>query len=92
MKTLLALSLALCVSTADAKPHKTVHDRFVRWEGVTDLDMLKQVRADLDAAVKDRVKTLRVTLTSPGGPVITSLEIARLVRDASDKGDRKSVV
>jgi len=86
MKTLLALSLALCVSTADAKPHKTVHDRFVRWEGITDLDMLKQVRADLDSAAKDHVKTLRVSLTSPGGPVITSLEIARLVRDASDKG------
>lgn len=58
----------------------------VRWEGVTDLDLLRQARADLDSAVRSkRVKTLRVYLTSPGGPVITSLEIARLVRETSEK-------
>jgi hypothetical protein len=60
----------------------------VRWEGDTDLDMLKQVRTDLgDATAKDsKIKVLRVSLMSPGGPVITSLEIAHLVRKASDKG------
>ncbi len=59
----------------------------VRWEGGTDLDMLKQARTDLEDAKRDtKIKTLRVDLTSPGGPVLTSLEIARLVRDASDGG------
>jgi len=87
MKLILALSLALCFSNADAKPHKTVHDpvRTVRWEGVTDLDMLKQVRADIDSAIASNVKILRVYITSGGGPVITSLEIARLVRDTSEQ-------
>jgi len=57
----------------------------VRWEGETDLDMLKQVRSDLDIPKDSKVKTLYVNLLSPGGPVVTSLEIARLVREAHDK-------
>lgn len=62
--------------------------KVVRWEGSTDIDMLKQVRSDIESATaKDsKIKTLRVSIVSGGGPVITSLEIARLVRDASDKG------
>jgi ATP-dependent protease ClpP protease subunit len=48
--------------------------------------MLKQVRSDLTFDKDSKVKTLRVALASGGGPVFTSLEIARLVRDASDKG------
>lgn len=64
---------------------KSVKD--VRWEGVADIDMLKQVRADIDAARRDKdVKTLRVALLSPGGPAVTALEIARLTRQASTKG------
>ncbi len=61
--------------------------KVVRWEGETDYEMLKTARNDIDTAtVKDsKIKTLKVLLASPGGPVITSLEIARLVRDAYDK-------
>jgi ATP-dependent protease ClpP protease subunit len=88
MKLLSAAVIAVAlVSPAQAKTHAHLATtKIVRWEGSTDVDMLRQVRADLDAAHKARVGTLRVYLTSPGGPVITSLEIARLVRDASDAG------
>lgn len=75
------------------KPPKTEkviaeETKVVRWEGSTDLDMLKQVRSDLESATaKDsKIKVLKVYLASGGGPVITSLEIARLIRAASDKG------
>jgi len=73
---LVILGLALCTAPkAEA----------VRWEGVTDIDMLHQVQKDLDQAVKDNVKVLNVSLSSPGGPVLTSLEIAKLVRDTSER-------
>lgn len=53
-------------------------------EGETGIEMLQQVReATKDLRSRDR---LVVTITSPGGPVITSLEIARLLRAASDRG------
>lgn len=59
----------------------------IRLEGETDLDMLKAVRGALEyVAGKSEIKTLRVLITSPGGPAITSLEIARILRDASDRG------
>ena len=57
----------------------------VRWEGSTDYNMLKQARGDLELAVALKAKKLNVTITSGGGPVLTSLEIARLVRDTSEK-------
>lgn len=59
------------------------HD--VIWEGVTDIDMLNKVRADL-AEAKLKNKNLRVQLLSGGGPVIGCLEISRQVRNASDAG------
>jgi ATP-dependent protease ClpP protease subunit len=72
-------------SVAGTEADETIRD--VTWEGVSDLDMLHTVRADLKSAREDKkIKTLRVLLLSPGGPVITSLEIARLVRQASDAG------
>ena len=59
----------------------------VEWQDSTDIEMLKQVRSDLKRARGDKdIKTLKVTIISPGGPVVTSLEIARLVRQASEKG------
>lgn len=62
--------------------------KVVRWEGSTDGDMLKQARSDIaDATAKDsKIKTLRVSIMSGGGPAFTSMGIARIVREASDKG------
>ena len=57
-----------------------------RWEGSTDITMLEQVRKDLATAKEDRATKLEVKILSTGGPVITSLEIARLVRKASNEG------
>jgi len=50
--------------------------------------MLKQVRTDIEyATAKDsKIKVLKFYLLSGGGPVITSLEIARTIRKASDAG------
>ena len=56
----------------------------VRWEGATDLDMYHQVQKDLALAVKKHIQVLTVSLSSPGGPVLTSLEIAKLVRDTEE--------
>jgi ATP-dependent protease ClpP protease subunit len=69
-------------ATADPDTVKSV-----RWEGSTDNDMLKLAREAVEAATaKDsKIKVLRVSIISGGGPVITSLEIARLLRDASEK-------
>lgn len=58
----------------------------VRWEGPTDADMLKQARDDVAETLSSKATTLKVTINSGGGPIFTSLAIARLVRDASDKG------
>ena len=70
---------------AELVADETVQD--VTWEDSADLDMLRRVRSDIKSAQNDKkIKTLRITLLSPGGPVITSLEIARLVRKASDSG------
>lgn len=87
MKLLSALALALfLLGNAEAKTHQYVDTvKTVRWEGTTDLDMLRQARSDIDAALAGKFKTLRVYIFSPGGPVITSLEIARLVRDTSEQ-------
>jgi ATP-dependent protease ClpP protease subunit len=73
-------------ATEAAAAPETVMD--VRYEGETDYDMLKQVRSDLERAqAKDsKIKVFRVHVMSPGGPVLTSLEIARMLRDASDAG------
>ncbi len=57
----------------------------VLWEGLTDLDMLHQVRLDL-ARAREEKKTLSVTLLSPGGPIITSIEIGRQIWLARQKG------
>ena len=48
--------------------------------------MMHKIQNDLKWAKDEKVKVLKVTLMSPGGPVITSLEAARLVRDASESG------
>ena len=98
MKKLLSacLTLALLVSPVTASEWKTpkqavatkaVAEKFdyVVWEGSTDADMLKQVRIDLERA-RVNEQTLSVTLISPGGPVITSLEIARLIWVAQQRG------
>lgn len=70
----------------DALPEEQVMT--VRYDGPTDVDMLKSVRSDIErATAKDsKIKVLKVRILSPGGPVISSLEIARLLRDASDAG------
>lgn len=86
----LTASLLLCTpALAWAPAHLTPAPdtiKSVRWEGQTDIDMLKQVRADIESATSDeKIKTLKVTLASPGGPVLTSLEIARLVRDTTER-------
>jgi len=101
MKRLLALVLFLwlpsCVpvwSVEAWEPAKTKEEvkrdesiKEVLWQGGTDEDMLKQVREDISNARDDKkIKTLKVTLLSPGGLVVTALEIARLVRKASDAG------
>ncbi len=57
----------------------------VRWEGQTDMTMLHQVQEDLDQAAKNNIGILKVSLSSPGGPVLTSLAIAKLVRDTEEK-------
>lgn len=89
------LALLLFVSSISAAEWKTppkgvveaVEDTLeVLWEGETDFDMLKQVRIDLNRAISDKKKVLSVTLMSPGGPVITSLEIARQIKLAREKG------
>lgn len=89
MKLLLAASLALCTpALAWAPEHVSASPdtiKSVRWEGQTDIDMLKQVRADIESASDGKIKTLKVALVSPGGPVITSLEIARLIRDTTER-------
>lgn len=74
-------------TTAAADPtSETV--RSVRWEGRTDLDMLKQARSDIESATEkdSKIKTLRVDLSSPGGPALTALDIARVVHAASANG------
>ena len=98
MKRFLAafLALALLGSPAVAGEWKTPPPQAqvaqaddtleVLWEGETDLDMLKQVRIDIRRAAVDNKKVLAVTLLSPGGPVITSLEIARQIKLARERG------
>lgn len=56
------------------------------WEGEIDLDMLHKIQRDIKWAKDEKAKTLKVLLMSSGGPVITSLESARVIRDASDGG------
>ncbi len=58
----------------------------VRWEGESDIDMLRQVERNLNMATTEGYRVLRVDLTSPGGPIITSMEIARQIRRAVDNG------
>lgn len=58
----------------------------VRWEGTSGYDMLKQARADIESAKAENATTLRVDLFSAGGPVLMGMEIARIMRDASDAG------
>lgn len=98
MKRLLAalLVLGLPVSSTPAAewktpPQSTVEQKvedtlYVSWTGETDVDMLKQAQIDIRRALLDRKRMLSVTLLSPGGPVITSLEIARQVWLAREKG------
>ena len=97
MKRLLSafLALALFVSPVLAGEWKTPPPKAeaaktddvieVRWEGETDLDMLKQARIDLNRALGDK-KLLRIFLISPGGPAIISLEIGRQISVARAKG------
>ncbi len=93
MKRLLAVVLALSFAspafawkTPSAEQVKTDEVSVVRWEGDTDLDMLHRVISDIERAKDGKKKVLRATLLSGGGPVITSLEIAREVHKASEDG------
>ena len=93
MKKLLSVILALFLVSPvfgwEGKPKSggAVKDVIERvWEGEIDLDMMHKIQNDLKWAKDEKVKVLKVTLMSPGGPVITSLEAARLVRDASESG------
>lgn len=54
-------------------------------QGVTDADMMDKTRVAIKEALDQKVKKLKITLISNGGPVFTSIEIARLIRNASDK-------
>lgn len=54
------------------------------WTGSTDESMLQLVKRDLEAA--QGCRKLVVILLSGGGPVISSLEITRLVKDARRTG------
>ncbi len=58
----------------------------VEWTGSTDLSMIEKVKADIKHAQDYHYKMLRVEFISPGGPVITTLEITRRIREARDKG------
>ena len=58
--------------------------REVHWEGSTNEDMLAVARVDITNALETHAKVLKVHIVSPGGPIFTSLEIARLVREAYD--------
>ena len=69
----------------DEKADKTVRE--VLYEGQTDLDMVHAVRSDLQYIRDNKeIKTLRITLVSPGGPALTAFEIARLLNRASERG------
>jgi len=58
----------------------------VVWEGGTDLDMFHKIQADLATG-----RHLRVQLLSPGGPAVLCLEMARMIRNASDRGQRVEI-
>jgi ATP-dependent protease ClpP protease subunit len=73
------LGFAMGTSGCTSKWHDT------EWVGGTDLDMFKQIEADIKY-VKTWNRNLRVRLISPGGPAVLCLEMARMIRDASDKG------
>ena len=80
------LGYAWTKPTVDNLPDEAV--KTARYVGETDLDMLNSIRGDLESATgKDsKVKVYRLYITSPGGSVVTSLDIARRLREASDKG------
>lgn len=81
----LLLVAGLAQGSTPATHHRT-GTKTVRWEGEINYTMLKRARNDLiDAAGHDKIKTLRVLITSPGGNAIMSLELARLVRDLSER-------
>lgn len=61
-----------------------VGNKEIYLEGETGIEMLHQVQEVLPKMHKGQ--TLKVKIMSPGGSVVTSLEIARLVREASDRG------
>ncbi len=81
---LFAFAIISILATSVYSLNYFIGTRQVYWEGETGIEMLHQVQADLDSMHKGQ--KLVVTITSPGGPVVTSLEIARLVRQASDRG------
>lgn len=58
----------------------------VTWEGEINEEFMRSARRDLRTATDGKYKVLKVTLNSPGGSVIESLEIARLIRNTSDRG------
>lgn len=69
----------------EIKPDTSVKE--VLWEGACDLEFMQKARTDIkDAQANKDVKTLKVTVISPGGPVITCLETARLMRKAHRMG------
>ena len=58
----------------------------VEWISDLDEDLLKRVKNDIAYALSEKKKVLQVTLTSGGGSVIWSTEIARQVWQAREKG------
>lgn len=86
LSILVLVFLSFSLNAWEMHPSTNDETRSVRWEGQTDFAMLAQVRSDLESARQAKLKKLEVELISPGGPVLSSLEIARLVRNASDKG------
>ena len=58
----------------------------VDWIGELDEDLYKRVKNDISYAQNEKKKVLKVTLLSGGGSVVWSLEIARLVWQAREKG------
>lgn len=84
MKKLLAVLLLAAVAVVPMGASLFRSEKTVTWEGSTDIEMLHQAQADLkDLQAGDKIV---INLVSPGGPVITSLEIARLVRNTANRG------
>lgn len=93
MKTIIVAFLVFslsCFNIAKAEsppvPENTVEE--ISLLGEIDVDMLNQVKNGIKAAQEQqgKIKTLRITISSPGGSALGGLEIGKIIRDASDNG------